>query len=126
MTLELARSEAALNRRAIVSPVNGMVVEKLLSAGEYVDATRPILRIVSLDPLYVETFATADRFGQIHPGDLATVRPAPPLSGRYPARLELADPVFDAAGGVFGVRLVLENPQGLLPAGYRCSVDFNS
>ncbi len=122
--LELARSAAALERRRIVSPVDGVVIEKKLSAGEYADASNPILRVVTLDPLRVETFAPAAFFGRLHKGSKATVYPAPPLTGAYEAEVEVVDPVFNAAGGVFGVRLLLANTDGKLPGDYRCSVSF--
>lgn len=123
--LELARSEAALERRRIVSPIDGVVIEKKLSAGEYADGSNPILRVVTLDPLRVETFAPAALFGRLQKGSKATVYPAPPLTGAYEAEVEVVDPVFNAAGGVFGVRLSLANADGKLPGDYRCSVSFN-
>lgn len=122
--LELARSQAALDRRRIVSPIDGVVIEKKLSAGEYADGENPILRVVTLDPLRVETFAPAAFFGRLHKGGKATVYPAPPLTGAYEAEIEVVDPVFNAAGGVFGVRLRLANADGKLPGDYRCSVSF--
>jgi hypothetical protein len=36
----------------------------------------------------------------------------------------VVDRVFDASSGTFGVRLELPNPNGAIPAGVRCKVEF--
>ena len=40
------------------------------------------------------------------------------------AKVTVVDNVIDAASGMFGVRLILPNPQLALPAGIRCNVTF--
>jgi multidrug efflux pump subunit AcrA (membrane-fusion protein) len=50
--LQLQQAEAALDRRTIRSPISGVVVERLMAAGEVVDE-ETILRIAQIDPLRV-------------------------------------------------------------------------
>jgi hypothetical protein len=57
---------------------------------------------------------------------VATVHPRPPVGGAYPAKVEVVDPVIDAASNTFGVRLMLPNPQHTIPAGIRCDVDWET
>ena len=38
--------------------------------------------------------------------------------------IKVVDRVLDAASGTYGVRLELPNPQGQLPGGIRCQVEF--
>jgi hypothetical protein len=52
------------------------------------------------------------------------VAPAPPIANIYNATVSVVDRVFDPASGTFGVRLLLPNPDNLLPGGQRCKVTF--
>jgi RND family efflux transporter MFP subunit len=122
--LDLARASAALDVRTIKSPIQGVVTEKALSGGEYVSEAGHIMTIAAVDPLYVETFLPVKLYGQIKEGQTATVEVNAPLSGRYEARVQVVDHVFDAASSTFGVRLTLANPGGEVPAGLHCKVAF--
>ena len=125
-TLELARARAALELKTIRSPDDGMVTERALSAGEYVNQESHILTIARLSELRVETFLPVALYGQISEGDIATVEPEAPIGGSYKAKVTVVDRVFDAASGTFGVRLALPNSDLRLPAGMRCKVSFEA
>jgi RND family efflux transporter MFP subunit len=122
--LELARAEAALELKTIRSPDDGVVTERALSGGEYVNQESHILTIARLSELRVETYLPVALYGQITEGDTATVEPEAPIGGSYKAKVAVVDRVFDAASGTFGVRLLLPNPDLRLPAGMRCKVRF--
>src|SRR5450756_189544 len=54
--LELERSQATLNQRTIRSTIDGIVNEKKLSAGEFVNQEGYIVTASRLDPLNVEVY----------------------------------------------------------------------
>ena len=124
--LELRRSTLALERHTVRSPVAGTVIQQALAAGEFVRQDRHIVTIAVLDPLHVEVFLPVEWYPGVETGKIAAVEPAPPIGGRYDARIIVVDRVFDAASGSFGVRLTLPNADGVLPAGHRCKVTFAS
>lgn len=121
--LELKQAEAVLKQRTIRSPVNGVVVERFLSAGEFVQ-NEPILKIAELNPLNVEVIIPASRFGNIHKGMKATVKPQVLVDEGFEARVVIVDRVVDAASSTVGVRLELPNPDYRIPAGLKCIVTF--
>jgi RND family efflux transporter MFP subunit len=121
--LELERAEAVLALRTITSPVNGVVMERLLSAMETVKQN-PIVKIAQLDPLRVEVFAPIALLGKIAVGMSAPVMPEAPVGGTFTAKVTVVDRVVDAASGTFGVRLELPNPDYRLLAGLKCKVRF--
>jgi len=123
--LELKRSEAALGLRTIHSPLSGLVTDKKLSVGEFVNQEAYIMTLVQLDPLYVETYVPVAYWGRIAKGTTGFVLPAPPIGGRYEAPVTVVDHVFDAASGTYGARLELRNPDLALPGGQRCRVEFD-
>ena len=84
----------------------------------------PIMKIACVDPLYVEVVVPAEKFGVVKKGVKAGVTLDFPKPGKYNASVIIVDRVIDAASGTFGVRLILPNPDYLLPAGLKCMVTF--
>jgi RND family efflux transporter MFP subunit len=123
LTAERSARELAL--KSIHSPIDGVVIDRKLSAGEYIYEQTSIMTLAQIDPLSVEVVVPIDRYGRIKVGEVATVHPRPPVGGAYPAKVEVVDPVIDAASNTFGVRLVLPNPKHAIPAGIRCDVDWH-
>jgi RND family efflux transporter MFP subunit len=120
---EVNRAESVVELRTIRSPLDGIVVEKLLSPGDLADPPQ-LVKLVSIDPLHVEAFAPLSAWGKIEPGAEARVRPEEPVGGTYPATVKVVDPVIDAASGTFRIRLELPNPDHRLPAGLNCRVQL--
>lgn len=124
-TLEHKRSIAILERRRITSPVDGVVVERLLYTGEYVHQEAHIVIIAQIDPLHVEAFVPTKYFSFFRKGMEASVKPQGPVRGPLVATVIVVDQVFDAASGTLSVRLSLPNPKNKMPAGLRCEVTFD-
>ena len=122
--VELAQARARLDRRRILSPVDGVVVAVDMAPGEYAYEQSPVMTIAEIDPLYVEVYVPIAHYGQVHAGMPAEVRPQAPIGGTHRARVKVVDRVFDAASGTFGVRLEVPNRDFRLPAGLKCRVRF--
>jgi RND family efflux transporter MFP subunit len=121
--LQLREASEKLELRTIYSPIQGVVVERFISPGEYV-GEEAILKIASYDPLYVEVIVPFERFGTIDKGMRVMVMPEQPVGGEYTAKVTIVDRIIHAASGTFGVRLELKNPSHRLPAGLKCMVRF--
>lgn len=123
--LEHQRAHEALKQRALVSPINGIVVERLMHPGEVSEMGRkPILKLAEVGTLNVEVILPTEAYRQVAKGDVVTVRPQAPIGGDFSAKVTVVDKVLDAASGTFGVRLELPNEDRKLPAGLRCKADF--
>lgn len=121
--LELETQQAKLARRIIRSPIDGVVVERLSTAGEFVDE-RPLLTLAQLDPLRVEVLIPAPLFGSIQPGMWAQVNPEIAISELPQAQVVTVDRLVDSASGTFRVTLDLPNPGQRIPGGLKCGVRF--
>jgi RND family efflux transporter MFP subunit len=123
--LEVQRAAEVLNLRTIRSPVNGVVVDRYLKAGEMATTSLkdPILKLAEIDPLNVEVILPASLYGSIQQGDRAEVSPETPAQ-KFVARVKVVDRVINAASGTFGVRLELPNEKQLVPAGAKCRLRF--
>lgn len=122
--LEFKQAHEVVQRKIIRSPVNGVVEERFLNVGEYVE-NQPILKLAEIDPLNVEVILPVSIWNRVKKGMRATIRPEKPVGGAYSARVTIVDKVIDAASGTFGVRLELPNPELRLPPGLRCRVFFH-
>jgi RND family efflux transporter MFP subunit len=121
--LEFKRTVEVVNRMTIRSPINGIVVERYLSPGEYIE-NQSVMKLAQIDPLNVEVIIPVTLFASIKVGMHAKVIPEAPVGGQYIAEVKIVDSVIDAASGTFGVRLELPNPNHKLPAGLKCKVIF--
>ena len=121
--IELEQAMAALQRRAILAPVSGLVVERLMAAGEVVER-ETIMRVAEIDVLRVEVILPSRLFAQVRPGDRAEIVPESPYDQPRSAEVAIADRIIDGASGTFGVRLLLPNEDRALPGGLRCRVRF--
>ena len=124
-TLEYKRALADLQRRTLVSPINGVVIDRFKQPGEHIDYD-PVLKIAQLDPLRVEVFAPASLYGVIKQGMKATV--TPDVGGAqktFTAEVILVDQVIDGPSNTFGIRLSFPNPNNQLPSGLKCKVNFS-
>lgn len=121
-TLELERTKETLNLRYIKSPIDGVVVERMKSPGEYIEE-QPVVKIAHIDLLHVEAIVPERQFNHINVGMEAKVYTENP-DASYNATVIVVDPVIDAASGTFGVRLKLPNHDHSIPAGLRCGVSF--
>jgi RND family efflux transporter MFP subunit len=121
--LDLRRAEALLERRTTRSPIDGVVVRRILNPGEYADPL-DLLELAQIDPLRVEAFAPVAMLGRVRVDMLGDVSLEEPVGGEHEAKVVVVDPVVDAASGTFGVRLELSNRDHRLPAGLKCHVVF--
>ncbi len=121
--LELARAQADLALRSVVSPIDGVVVDRYVHPGESVK-DRPLLRVAKIDPMRVEIIAPSDLFGSIQKGMQAEIVIEGPTETRHTALVSVVDGIVDAASGTFGVRLNLPNPDNAVVGGLKCRASF--
>jgi RND family efflux transporter MFP subunit len=121
---EADRSQAQLNLKILRSPVDGVVTEMKLSPGEFIYETTPIMTIAQLDPLTIDLVVPAERYRTVKVGMIGEVHLNQPMDQNLPARVDVIDPVIDAASDTFRVRLLLPNPGNIIPPGIRCSVSL--
>ena len=120
--IEFNRQSAIIQLKSVRSPVNGVVIERLLNTGELSEAgvgRRPILKLAEIDVLHVEVLLPAEAWSQVKVGLAGEVQPAIG-GGTHRARVAVVDRILDAGSGTFGVRLELPPPGHAIPAGTRC------
>lgn len=125
--LEYQRSMEQVRLRTIRSPIDGVVVDRLINPGELADnrdIRKPLLKLAEISLLHVEVLLPSAAYGAVQVGEQVLVLPDQPSGQRLTATVKVIDKVFDAASGTFGVRLALPNPGGAVPAGVKCKAEF--
>jgi RND family efflux transporter MFP subunit len=122
---ELKKDQETLRLRTIVSPIDGVVVERRLSPGDFIRTDKSmVMRLARINPLHVEVVAPASIFGSVKVGMSGRVNLEPFVAGSHEAKVVVVDKVIDAASGTLGLRLQLPNADHKIPAGIKCSVEF--
>lgn len=121
--LEVEHAQANLELRKIRSPIDGVVADRYLMPGEYIE-DKPILKLAQLNPLRVEVVAPVTYFGRIKTGVHAQVKTEYGSFENLVAEVVVVDKVVDAASGTFGIRLELQNEDNQVPGGLKCTVRF--
>lgn len=109
--LEIAGAELELERRRVLSPVEGVVVQRFVDRGEWVKLGDPVCRIIRLDQLWIEGLVEARSQAPRTLGELP-VSVAFERSGggseRLTGRVVFVDPQIDG-NGRFRVRALVKN-----------------
>ena len=124
-SLDQIRSEAQLARRMIASPLDGIVIARMVGPGEFAYSQAPVAQLARLDPLHVEVFLPREYYNVVEIGQTVKVQLADPVNGAFDATVTVKDRVLDAASDTFGVRMALPNPDSRLPAGVDCVVQLS-
>jgi len=124
--LDAQRAKALLDIRTIRSPIDGVIVNRKMSPGEFVRDESQIVEIAQIDPLYVHAFLPVTLFQQLRAGVLGAVTLEQPIGGVYRATVSVKDPIVDPASSTFLVRLALPNASQAIPSGIRCTVTFEN
>ncbi|TIW57130.1 MAG: HlyD family efflux transporter periplasmic adaptor subunit, partial [Mesorhizobium sp.] len=97
LELELARAKTVLGQKVIVSPIDGIVMERKLYAGEYLDQDGQLATIAQLDPLSVEAFVADSEYSKFSVGLAVRVTVSEPRDEVLVGTVQVIDRVLDAA-----------------------------
>ena len=112
------REQAELVRRhALPAPFAGVIARKLTEVGEWVTRGTPVLELVSAERVRLDVQAPQEQFLRIDSNAKVAVL-SDALPGKtLPARIVARVPVSDASARTFLVRMLVDDPRGLLLPG---------
>jgi len=124
----VAELEALLADTRILAPVDATVMAKLVEPGELVAAGRPLATLVNLSDLYVRVYVPEHDVGRIRLGNPARIFVDAFRDRAFPGKvIEVAQQAEftpkdvhmkdEREKLVFGVKVAIENPDGLLKPG---------
>jgi RND family efflux transporter MFP subunit len=118
--LEWKRQVVQLERRRVVSPLDGVVVRVMRQPGEYVSPSdASIVRVIDKQSLIaIFNLPASDAF-HIRVGQVIPIRPRT-TTGVIEGKIESIAPAIDGESGTVAIRLRIDNKDELLFPGDRC------
>jgi RND family efflux transporter MFP subunit len=119
---QFTKIEAELRRRVVVAPMDGIVAARLKEQGEYVAPNEPnVITLVELNPLLAKFPMKRSQAKSLR------------INGTVDVRLEdgkvvqgIVDeisPIVDAQSGTIKVKVRIDNHEGALLSGERCTIN---
>lgn len=119
---QVRKIEAMIEARTMRSPVDGVVTEIKRDPSESVSVASPhVLTVVQIDKLTANLFLPPERLGGVKAGDRLDLLLLD-AQERVPATVEFVSPITDAASGTVRVKFAIENAEGKLRSGARCTL----
>jgi RND family efflux transporter MFP subunit len=109
-------AEAQLSYSKIVSPINGVVTERPIYAGETAASGAPILTVMNLSQVVAHAHVSQDQAAMLKVGDAATLTQAGQAAG-FPGKVTLVSPALDPNSTTVEVWVQAANPGGKLKPG---------
>jgi HlyD family secretion protein len=111
-----ASAEAQLGYAKIVSPINGVVTDRPVYAGETAPAGSPILTVMDLSQVVARAHVSQEEAATLKVGDTATLT-QPGQPGSFPGKVTLVSPALDPNSTTVEVWVQAPNPGGKLKPG---------
>jgi len=109
-----AQNKAIVEKLKLVTPIEGLVSETYMKAGEATDGQNmKVLDVVQIDPLWVEVPVPILQARKLNDGDAASVRFSDGKSRT--GKIVLKSVVADPAAGTITMRVAVPNPEKLEP-----------
>jgi RND family efflux transporter MFP subunit len=121
--LKYEQRKADIERSKMVSPIDGKVEQIKVKLGESPDQNEDVMRIVKINPLWIEAPVPLPVARGLKVGDATTVKFLDGATAEAPAKVVHVSAVADAASDTLNVRVEIPNPAGR-PAGEHVSVRF--
>ncbi|WP_167527814.1 efflux RND transporter periplasmic adaptor subunit [Desulfosarcina alkanivorans] len=121
-----AHSRSQLRRMRLVAPMEGIVENVSVEAGESIGALGPVIRLVKNDPLWIDVPVPSAQANDLTVGQPVWTSVAGGTGMAAPnGRIINISAVADAASDTLRVRVEVDNPMRR-PAGERVTIEFSS
>jgi len=121
---ELGVAERSLSEATVRAPFAGMLVERKVSLGEYVQVGTPLVELVSLDPLDVVFSLAEVDSGRVEVGQRVKVTVAPFPDEEFEAIVDVVSPTIDPQTRTLRVKASLDNSRRRLRPGLFARADL--
>jgi RND family efflux transporter MFP subunit len=123
--LDLAMAKERLQRRRMVSPINGVVAKLRKFKGEYVEY-EPMVTLNEISRLRAQVLLPLALINKVHVGMNATIIPESPMNNLVrEGKVIVVDSGVDVASGTFGVQVEIDNKELNLVSGLKCNIRFD-
>ncbi len=120
----VTQAQEQLSYTAVQAPFSGVVLEKNVEAGDYVQTGTDIVRIGSLDTIEVTVQLSELDLSRINPGQSVQVRFDALPGQEFTGQVSRIAPIADTVSRQLPVQITLPNPNGRIGGGLLARVQF--
>jgi membrane fusion protein (multidrug efflux system) len=120
----LAETQRAQRDAEVTAPFDGMVAQRYVSVGEFVQPGTRLFELVALDPIEVEFRVSEIDSSRVKPGQVVGVRVAPYPDETFEATVTVVAPTIDPMTRTLRVKGTLPNPGTRLRPGLFARADL--
>ncbi|MBW2274099.1 MAG: efflux RND transporter periplasmic adaptor subunit [Deltaproteobacteria bacterium] len=121
---QLGLARQALEKATVRAPFAGVLGERKVNLGEFVQPGKPLAEFVSLDPIEVVFHLSEVDSGRVLTGQRVEVRVAPHPGEAFEATVSVIYPTIDPQTRTLRVKATLANPDGRLRPGLFARADL--
>jgi len=121
---KLAEAERARRDAEVKAPFDGLIAQRFVSVGEFVQPGTKLFELVALDPIEVEFRVAEIDSSRVRVGQVVDVRVAPFPDHVWQATVTLVSPTIDTASRTLRVKGKMANPDGRLRPGLFARADL--
>jgi multidrug efflux pump subunit AcrA (membrane-fusion protein) len=123
--LEVKITEIRVDNMRLLSPIDGFVEQINVEVGESVQALADTIRIVRIDPLWIDVHVPQDKAYTVKVGDTAIVKFPKPQKKSSSGKIIFVSRAADAASSTLRVRIEVPNKSNR-PAGECAHIVFST
>jgi len=115
-------AQAQLNYSRVTSPINGVVTDMPLYAGETPPSGQPVVTVMDISRVIARTHVSQSEAAELKIGNDANI--IGPGGAPYPGKVTQISPALDAANTTVEVWVQADNPNGLFRPGSSAKVEM--
>jgi len=114
-----------LRKKSIKSPFSGVVINKFVEKGEWIERGRKVVRVVQLDPLRIDIMVPEKVIPHVKIDNTTHIRFDSLNPSHIRGKVSAVLPFADTASRTFPVRIRVKNPEGKLKVGMIARVSLS-
>jgi multidrug efflux pump subunit AcrA (membrane-fusion protein) len=114
-----------LQRKSIKSPFSGVVINKFVEKGEWIERGQKVVRVVQIDPLRIDIMVPGKVVSYVKIDDTTTISFDALNPGHIKGKVFAILPFADTASRTFPVRIRVRNPEGKMKVGMIARVSLS-
>lgn len=121
---ELQRQRVVSERHTVYAPFDGVIAEKLVEVGQWVNSNTPLVSLIELNPLRIEVSVPQFYFNRLNVDTPVNIRYDAIPDQVFKARVTAKIPVSDQTARTFPVFINIENTNTVIAPGMSARVIF--
>ena len=121
---ELQRQQVISERHTVYAPFDGVIAEKLVEVGQWVDTNAPLFNLIELNPLRIEVSVPQFYFNRLDINTPVTIRYDAIPDQEFTASVTAKIPVSNQTARTFPVFIQIENTNQVIAPGMSARVAF--